>query len=166
MLLGASISSWNTPAVNTYLKYGQRCLECKKSISFSLFPSVFSKWRLWIFQLMAAYTLPTPPLTPASKQSFAPGFCIGPHCGTRYWDCNAGEPRHYDRVEPNKDRVSSRFDPPSSTSSADLNPHKGLTSPPTAMVLLTPVCLDFRLRTPSWTNDLPTTDLFRSTRAY
>ncbi|GAB1206408.1 hypothetical protein APSETT445_005095 [Aspergillus pseudonomiae] len=29
-------------------------------------------------------------------------FCIGPHCGTRYWDCNVGEQRHYHSVQPNQ----------------------------------------------------------------
>lgn len=25
------------------------------------------------------------------KQSLGDGFCIGPHCGTRYWGCDAEE---------------------------------------------------------------------------
>ncbi|KAE8383408.1 hypothetical protein BDV26DRAFT_277328 [Aspergillus bertholletiae] len=29
-------------------------------------------------------------------------FCIGPHCGTRYRDCNVGEQRYYHSVEPNR----------------------------------------------------------------
>lgn len=29
-------------------------------------------------------------------------FCIGPHCGSRYWDCNVGEPRYYEFTEPNR----------------------------------------------------------------
>ncbi|KAB8235854.1 kinase-like domain-containing protein [Aspergillus alliaceus] len=29
-------------------------------------------------------------------------FCIGPHCGTRYWDCSVGEQRYYHSVEPNQ----------------------------------------------------------------
>jgi aminoglycoside phosphotransferase (APT) family kinase protein len=28
-------------------------------------------------------------------------FCIGPHCSSRYWDCNPGEHRYYDRAKPN-----------------------------------------------------------------
>ncbi|PWY82158.1 phosphotransferase enzyme family protein [Aspergillus heteromorphus CBS 117.55] len=28
-------------------------------------------------------------------------FCIGPHCGTRYWDCNVGDERYYHKVNPN-----------------------------------------------------------------
>jgi hypothetical protein len=28
-------------------------------------------------------------------------FCIGPDCGPRYWDCNAGEPRYYHNTKAN-----------------------------------------------------------------
>ncbi|KAK9655191.1 hypothetical protein V6Z96_003383 [Aspergillus fumigatus] len=28
-------------------------------------------------------------------------FCIGPHCSSRYWDCNPGEHRYYHRAKPN-----------------------------------------------------------------
>ncbi|PKX97291.1 uncharacterized protein P174DRAFT_402425, partial [Aspergillus novofumigatus IBT 16806] len=28
-------------------------------------------------------------------------FCIGPHCSSRYWDCNSGEHRYYGRAKPN-----------------------------------------------------------------
>ncbi|GFF69840.1 hypothetical protein IFM47457_02487 [Aspergillus lentulus] len=28
-------------------------------------------------------------------------FCIGPHCSTRYWDCNPGEDRYHDNAKPN-----------------------------------------------------------------
>ncbi|KAL8747941.1 MAG: hypothetical protein Q9190_000265 [Brigantiaea leucoxantha] len=42
------------------------------------------------------------PLDPASKVPLAQGFCIGPHCGTRYWDCNIGEARNYTSTKPNR----------------------------------------------------------------
>jgi len=29
-------------------------------------------------------------------------FCIGPSCNKTYWDCTAGEKRHYDCVAPNR----------------------------------------------------------------
>ncbi|KAI9682060.1 MAG: hypothetical protein M1817_000114 [Caeruleum heppii] len=29
-------------------------------------------------------------------------FCIGPHCGTRYWDCGVGETRDYSSTKPNQ----------------------------------------------------------------
>ncbi|OJJ46441.1 hypothetical protein ASPZODRAFT_151976 [Penicilliopsis zonata CBS 506.65] len=29
-------------------------------------------------------------------------FYIGPHCGTRYWDCNVGERRYYHNTKPNQ----------------------------------------------------------------
>jgi len=37
-----------------------------------------------------------------SKIELANGFCLGPHCGAQYWDCNAGEPRYYDERPPNR----------------------------------------------------------------
>ena len=30
------------------------------------------------------------------------GFCIGPHCGAKYWDCNVGEARFYNLTKPNR----------------------------------------------------------------
>lgn len=33
---------------------------------------------------------------------FILGFCIGPHCGARYWDCNVGKVRYYDSRKPNR----------------------------------------------------------------
>ncbi|CZT04058.1 uncharacterized protein RCO7_05657 [Rhynchosporium graminicola] len=42
------------------------------------------------------------PIDPTSKIEFVNGFCIGPHCGTRYWDCNAGETRSYEERPPNR----------------------------------------------------------------
>ncbi|KAL4980117.1 hypothetical protein BDW66DRAFT_125664 [Aspergillus desertorum] len=40
-------------------------------------------------------------LGPASKQPLGDGFCVGPHCGTRYWDTNVGERRYYHYVNRN-----------------------------------------------------------------
>lgn len=34
------------------------------------------------------------PIQSAFKVPLAQSFCIGPHCGTRYWDCNVGEARY------------------------------------------------------------------------
>ncbi|TVY45435.1 Altered inheritance of mitochondria protein, mitochondrial [Lachnellula occidentalis] len=42
------------------------------------------------------------PIDPKSKIDFVNGFCIGPHCGTQYWDCNAGETRFYEERPPNR----------------------------------------------------------------
>ncbi|KAL9123779.1 MAG: hypothetical protein Q9217_006825 [Psora testacea] len=42
------------------------------------------------------------PIDSASKVPLAQGFCIGPHCGTRYWDCNIGEARYYISIKPNR----------------------------------------------------------------
>jgi hypothetical protein len=35
-----------------------------------------------------------------SKIQLETGFCIGPHCGTRYWDC--GDDRSYHHTVPNQ----------------------------------------------------------------
>jgi len=37
----------------------------------------------------------------SSKKKLNESFCIGPHCGTRYWDCNVGESRYYHTTSPN-----------------------------------------------------------------
>lgn len=42
------------------------------------------------------------PIEPNLKSDFVEGFCIGPHCGPQYWDCNAGETRFYERKPPNR----------------------------------------------------------------
>ena len=42
------------------------------------------------------------PLKSASKQTLNKGFCIGPHCGAIYWDCNVGESRYYHNTKPNQ----------------------------------------------------------------
>ncbi|KAI4287425.1 MAG: hypothetical protein L6R35_003318 [Caloplaca aegaea] len=42
------------------------------------------------------------PIDSTSKVPLAQGFCVGPHCGTRYWDCNIGEARYYVLIKPNR----------------------------------------------------------------
>jgi hypothetical protein len=42
------------------------------------------------------------PIDPSLKSDFVEGFCIGPHCGTQYWDCNTGEARFYSERPPNR----------------------------------------------------------------
>ncbi|RDW76456.1 uncharacterized protein DSM5745_06448 [Aspergillus mulundensis] len=34
-------------------------------------------------------------LDDVESQSLGDGFCIGPHCGARYWDCDPGDQRYY-----------------------------------------------------------------------
>ncbi|KAH8679545.1 kinase-like domain-containing protein [Tricladium varicosporioides] len=34
--------------------------------------------------------------------AYGKGFCIGPHCGMQYWDCNVGEDRFYNERPPNR----------------------------------------------------------------
>ncbi|KAE8357051.1 hypothetical protein BDV28DRAFT_154324 [Aspergillus coremiiformis] len=36
-----------------------------------------------------------------SRQPVEGGFCVGPHCGPRYWDCGVGERRYYHIVKAN-----------------------------------------------------------------
>ena len=42
------------------------------------------------------------PLNAVSKLPFSDRFCIGPHCGARYWDCDVGQPRYYHHSKPNQ----------------------------------------------------------------
>ncbi|KAH8724794.1 kinase-like domain-containing protein [Phaeosphaeriaceae sp. PMI808] len=42
------------------------------------------------------------PINPNLKMELVKCFCIGPHCGTQYWDCNAGETRFYEERPPNR----------------------------------------------------------------
>jgi hypothetical protein len=42
------------------------------------------------------------PLNSASKQPLDQKFCIGPHCGAMYWNCNVGESRYYHNTKPNQ----------------------------------------------------------------
>ncbi|KAH7410431.1 hypothetical protein DE146DRAFT_776022 [Phaeosphaeria sp. MPI-PUGE-AT-0046c] len=39
------------------------------------------------------------PINPELKSDFVEGFCIGPHCGTQYWNSGAGEAR-FDEEKP------------------------------------------------------------------
>jgi hypothetical protein len=42
------------------------------------------------------------PLDSGSKQTLNQRFCIGPHCGAIYWNCNVGESRYYRNTKPNQ----------------------------------------------------------------
>jgi hypothetical protein len=42
------------------------------------------------------------PYLPTSKLILNKEFCIGPHCGAMYSNCNAGQPRYYHDVKPNQ----------------------------------------------------------------
>jgi hypothetical protein len=42
------------------------------------------------------------PLKSASKQPLDQKFCIGPHCGAMYWNCDVGESRYYHNTKPNQ----------------------------------------------------------------
>ena len=46
---------------------------------------------------------------PPSQPSSDPQFCIGPHFGTRYWNCNAGQPRFYHDAAPNQGPCKSKL---------------------------------------------------------
>jgi hypothetical protein len=41
------------------------------------------------------------PLDSSSKKNLNDSFCIGPHYGAKYWDCNVGESRSYHNAAPN-----------------------------------------------------------------
>ncbi|OBT56584.1 hypothetical protein VE04_05637 [Pseudogymnoascus sp. 24MN13] len=39
---------------------------------------------------------------PTSKRPLDQDFSVGPHCSSRYWDCNVGESRYYHNTKPNQ----------------------------------------------------------------
>lgn len=51
------------------------------------------------FPAYGSLYLSTAPLAPASRLPLDRGFCVGPHCGTRYWSC--GDHRYYQHAVPN-----------------------------------------------------------------
>lgn len=53
-------------------------------------------------------------LDSAYKRPLNENFSVGPHCGTRYWDCNVGESRYYDSRKPNQGPCKPAMKPPSS----------------------------------------------------
>ncbi|KAH8723204.1 kinase-like domain-containing protein [Phaeosphaeriaceae sp. PMI808] len=42
------------------------------------------------------------PIGPSLKTHVTKGYCIGPHCGTNYWDCTPRETRFYEERPPNR----------------------------------------------------------------
>ena len=54
------------------------------------------------FQAYGSLYLAEIGIDPTLKQSFAPGYIIGPHCGAAYWDCELNEPRYYSLANPNR----------------------------------------------------------------
>lgn len=49
------------------------------------------------------------PYLPPSQLVLNREFCIGPHCGAMYWNCNIGQPRYYHDVNPNQGPCKSLF---------------------------------------------------------
>lgn len=41
-------------------------------------------------------------LASPSKVPLNQDFCVGPHCGTMYWDCHPAEPRYFHNAKPNQ----------------------------------------------------------------
>ena len=42
------------------------------------------------------------PIEPNAKVDFVDEFCVGPHCGTKYWDVRVGEDKFYGGQTPNR----------------------------------------------------------------
>lgn len=42
------------------------------------------------------------PLDSATTQPLGQGFCIGPHCGPIFWNCNTGAHKYYHKIKPNQ----------------------------------------------------------------
>lgn len=54
------------------------------------------------FSTYGSLYLADAPLLSGLKLAEDPEFCIGPHCGTMFWDCNPGQPMWYHDIEPNQ----------------------------------------------------------------
>lgn len=51
------------------------------------------------------------PYIPESKVLLDQEFCVGPHCGAMYWNCNPTQPRYYQDLEPNQGPCKSHHAP-------------------------------------------------------
>ncbi|KAB8069206.1 kinase-like domain-containing protein [Aspergillus leporis] len=54
------------------------------------------------FPCFGSLYLADSPVSPDNKQTLDEEFCIGPHCGTRYWECGVGEDGYYHNTKPNR----------------------------------------------------------------
>ncbi|KAF2132816.1 hypothetical protein P153DRAFT_284030 [Dothidotthia symphoricarpi CBS 119687] len=70
---------------------------CVKNIAF-----VMTEMAKLSFPVYGSLYFADAPIDPKLKSDFVEGFCIGPHCGTQYWNCNAGEARFYEERSPNR----------------------------------------------------------------
>jgi hypothetical protein len=55
-----------------------------------------------LFPMYGSLYFTDAPIKSNLKTEFVEGYCIGPHCGTEYWDCNVGDTRYYDERPPNR----------------------------------------------------------------
>ncbi|CBY01361.1 hypothetical protein LEMA_P001480.1 [Plenodomus lingam JN3] len=70
---------------------------CVKNVSF-----LMAEMAKLPFPVYGSLYFADAPIKQSLKSVFVEGFCIGPHCGPQYWDCNAGETRFYQRKPPNR----------------------------------------------------------------
>ncbi|KAI8932663.1 hypothetical protein NX059_010158 [Plenodomus lindquistii] len=106
---------------------------CVKNVSFMM-----AEMAKLPFPIYGSLYFANAPIDQSLKSGFVEGFCIGPHCGPQYWNCNAGETRFYQRKPPNTgpwtdlrsycsgliDNGISRI-PNNDGSQADILPHHG-----------------------------------------
>jgi hypothetical protein len=54
------------------------------------------------FQTYGSLYFANTPHIAASEPFDHENYCIGPHCGPMYWNCNGVQPKYYHRVEPDQ----------------------------------------------------------------
>lgn len=95
------------------------------------------------FPCFGSLYLTDSPVSPDKKQNLDKEFCIGPHCGNRYWDGGIGDHRYYHNAKPNRGPCESLRN----MIKAIANKEQGVISQNILMALLMLVSRDYRLWT-------------------
>ena len=72
-----------------------RCIE-------AIYKKLVQAARLRFSGYGSLYFADTPYIAASEKLPLNQEFCIGPHCGSIYWNCNPIQPRYYHKVMPNR----------------------------------------------------------------
>ena len=86
--LAANISSWGMLLASSYTRSGN------KWPVINVLDAIYQKAKEMVdlkFPSFGSLYLADSPVSPNNKQTLDEKFCVGPHCGTRYWDFGIGE---------------------------------------------------------------------------
>ena len=76
---------------------GEQKIDCIRAIFTNIQQITALKFPAYGSLYFTNFHIDSASMVPLSKE-----FCVGPHCGTRYWDCNVGEARYYTSMKPNR----------------------------------------------------------------